>query len=136
VTWSDITFVPGAADAVVPPSKLRDYALDPDHHRGGAKARLFASRLGIGRDDWEFLAGQLRAGVRVYPVSRIDIGAFGASYEVVIPIDGLNGETHPVVSAWFVEAPREGLPPPPRLVSAYVQVVRRRGALGERQGDA
>jgi hypothetical protein len=137
VSFPQITFVPRADEAMVPPSKLRDYALSPEHDRGGAaKAHLFGSKLGIGRGDWEYLAEQLLAGVRTYPVSRIDVGAFGASYEVVIPVDGLNGETHPVVSAWFVDAPREGLVGPPRLVSAYVQVVRRRGALGEAQGDA
>jgi len=110
-------YVPRADRAVVPPAKLRDYALNPEHETGRHKARLFSAELGIGRNDWRYLAERLSVGVRTTPASRIEIDAYGVSYEVVMPVDGLNGATVPVVSAWFVEHNSQD---PPRLVSAYV----------------
>lgn len=110
--------MPRADRATVPPPKLRDYALNPEHATGRNKARVFASELGIGRHDWEFLAEQLLAGVLSTPVTRIDVDAFGTRYEVVVSVDGLNGATVPVVSAWFV--PHEPPEAAPRLASTYV----------------
>lgn len=110
--------LPRADRAIVPPAKLRDYALDPDHGLGRHKARLFASELAIGRSDWEYLAGQLRAGAQTHTVSRIDVGPFGASYEIVVPVVGLKGSTVPVVSAWFIA--HEEPDTAPRLITAYV----------------
>jgi hypothetical protein len=39
---------------------------------------------------------------------------------VRIDIDGLNGETHPIITGWLVT---EG--EPPRLITAYVDLPRR-----------
>jgi uncharacterized protein DUF6883 len=110
--------LPRAERAVVPPPKLRDYALNPDHDLGRHKARLFVSELGIGQHDWKYLAEQLMAGVQTTPVSRIDIDAYGARYEVIVSVDGLNGATVPVVSAWFI--PHLPGDAPPRLATTYV----------------
>lgn len=110
--------LPRADRAVIPPAKLRDYALNPEHATGRHKARLFASELAIGRSDWEYLADQLLAGVQTQAVNRIDVGPYGTSYEVIVPVEGRNGATVPVVSAWFID--RDKPDEPPRLVSAYV----------------
>jgi len=48
--------LPNPNDAFIDVRKLTDYCLDPDHPRGRHKARMFASVLGITRDD----AGHLR----------------------------------------------------------------------------
>jgi hypothetical protein len=45
------------------------------------------------------------------------ITPFGIAYEVVIPIDGLNGATLPVVTTWIVEGDA-----PPRLTSTWVDI--------------
>jgi uncharacterized protein DUF6883 len=77
-------FLPGAEDAVIPPSKLRDYALNPDHATGRHKARVFASELGLGREDWQYLAAQVAARVRTTPVTRIDVDIHGTRYELIV----------------------------------------------------
>jgi hypothetical protein len=115
---ADLLRLPHADRAIVPPGKLRDYALNPEHDLGRHKARLSASELAIGRSDWRYLADQLLAGVQTHTVSRIDVGTFGASYEVVVPVVGLNGSTVPVVSAWSIA--QEEPSSPPRLITAYV----------------
>jgi hypothetical protein len=43
----------------------------------------------------------------------------GVEYEVRIEIDGLNGETHPIVTGWLVAG--AGVP---RLLTAYVELRR------------
>jgi hypothetical protein len=48
--------LPNAEKAVVEVRKLRDYCLSPEHPRGKHKARVFASALGLTRED----AGVLR----------------------------------------------------------------------------
>jgi len=48
--------------AEIPPAKLKDYALNPEHDEGRNKARVFASALGIRQEDWECLADSLRCG--------------------------------------------------------------------------
>jgi hypothetical protein len=44
---------------------------------------------------------------------------YGVEYEVRIEIEGLNGETHPIITGWLV--PEEG---GPRLLTAYVELRR------------
>jgi len=45
------------------------------------------------------------------------ITPFGVTYEVVVMVDGLNGATRPVVTAWIIEG--DG---PPRLTSTWVDI--------------
>jgi hypothetical protein len=109
--------LPRAADAEIEAAKLRDYVLDPDHSKGRHKARVFRSALGIAQDDWEFLCGQILERLPNSHVTSVAAAApWGFLYEVVVMIDGLNGATHPVITAWMVEG--DGAP---RLVSAYVE---------------
>lgn len=42
---------------------------------------------------------------------------FGVLYDVLVPIEGLNGATAPLVTIWLVDGAR-----PLRLVSAWVDV--------------
>jgi filamentous hemagglutinin len=114
----DEVFLPGAEAAQVPDEKLRDYVLDPEHFLGRHKARVFASVLGIRRDDWRYLRDQIQDRVVECPVSAIrPKPPHGVEYEVRIAIEGLNGQTHPVITGWL--APEEG---PPRLLTAYVEL--------------
>lgn len=108
-----------AARATIPDEKLAGYALNPDHETGKHKARVFQSALGIGREDAEYLAEQIRAAIITTPVTASRVDLLGVRYEVRINIDGRNGATHPIVTGWFVES---GTDTPPRLVTAYVDV--------------
>jgi hypothetical protein len=114
---SEIPRLPRASESVVPLEKLANYALDPEHPRGRHRARVFAAALGIRRDDAGYLRDQLLEGVIDTPVRGTRITPFGVLYEVVLLVDGLNGATAPVATAWIVED--DG---PPRLVSTWVDI--------------
>ena len=47
--------LPHAERAVVDLTKLRDYSLNPQHHVGKHKARVFLAALGVTLDDAEWL---------------------------------------------------------------------------------
>jgi hypothetical protein len=51
--------LPNAERAFVDIAKLRDYSLDPVHPEGKHKARVFASALGLSRNDAVWLRGEL-----------------------------------------------------------------------------
>ena len=112
--------LPRAETAVIPPAKLRDYCLNPEHATGRNKARVFAWVLGIYQANWEYLAGQLLAGVQTALISRIEVKPDGTGYEVIVSVDGLNGATASVKSGWFIDA--EPADASPRLTSAYVDI--------------
>lgn len=109
--------LPGAERARIPTDKLVRYALDPTHPRGRHKARVFASALGIRNQDWRYLHDQILRALPDAPVRSTRITPFGVAYEVVIPIDGLNGATLPVVTTWIVEGDAA-----PRLTSTWVDI--------------
>lgn len=113
--------IPNASLAEVPPAKLRDYALNPNHPDGVHKARVFLSALGIARAGWEYLAEQLLSGVLVSPVVGEKRDRHGTRYEVAIDVLGRNGRTLAVTTAWFAVDDAAA----PRLISAYVAVANR-----------
>jgi hypothetical protein len=70
--------------------------------------------------DWTFLRDQILDRVAACPVTAIrPKPPYGVEYEVRIQIDGMNGETHSVLTGGLV--PDEG---PPRLLAAYVELPR------------
>jgi hypothetical protein len=109
--------LPRANEATIPPEKLRDYALNPDHEPDGKhKARVFAAALGIRRENWEYLRDELLARLPEAPVQGVRQSRWGYEYEILIWVDGLNGNRQPVITAWLVEPGA-----PPRLTTAYVE---------------
>ncbi len=109
--------LPVAEDAIVARRKLERYVLDPSHADGRHKARVFRSALGIAAEDWRYLRDAILAGVREAPVSSTVPTPYGLRCTVVMPIQGINGQRHDVLTAWLV---KEGTPP--RLVTAYVNL--------------
>jgi filamentous hemagglutinin len=103
--------------AIVPRQKLEGYLLDPAHEDGRHKARVFQSVLGIAASDWRYLQDAILAGVCDAPVSAVVLTPYGSRCTVVVPIQGLNGQRHDVVTGWLVV--EDG---PPRLVTAYVDL--------------
>jgi hypothetical protein len=110
--------LPNVEDATIPGEKLWGYVLNPDHPVGMHKARLFRSALGIAQENWEFLRDEILARIPSAEVSSIQPNPFGFLYKVPMVMEGLNGQTHEVITAWFVA--EEG--DPPRLASAYVNI--------------
>lgn len=107
--------LPRANHAVVPREKLERYLLNPEHEVGRHKARVFGSALGIRQRDWKYLRDQLQTAVVDAPVSSVRTTPWGGLYEVVVAVDGLNGETRRVMTVWLVAGEE-----PPRLVTGYV----------------
>lgn len=110
--------LPDAHRAIIDPEKLRDYALSPDHEHGRHKARVFLSALGIDRDNWEYLRDQITTRVVGAEVTEVRTGRYGLRYSVPMLIDGLNGQTHEVMTGWIIE--QDGAAP--RLTTACVNV--------------
>jgi len=107
--------LPRADRAAVSREKLEGYLLNAQHQVGRHKARVFASALGIQQRDWQYLGDQLRTAVVDAPVRSVRETSWGSLYEVVVAVEGLNGETRQVATVWLVAGDE-----PPRLVTAYV----------------
>ncbi|ADB48694.1 DUF6883 domain-containing protein [Conexibacter woesei] len=100
--------------------KLLTYSLAHEHERGGDKARAFLLALSIERAHVDHLEAELRAGVRVTPISRVDVKRHGFLFQVRIPVRGVmlhRNRVLPVTTGWHV--PEEGMAP--RLASAYLK---------------
>jgi filamentous hemagglutinin len=108
--------LPNAHLASVPRAKLYDYALNPAHARGGAKARLWVAVFGIEREDWRYARTQLLLGLRAASVSEVRRGSFGTTYGVAVTIRGRNGRIGPVMTAWKI------VNHIPRVVTAFPRV--------------
>lgn len=118
---SDDPFLPRADEAEIPREKLLQYVLSGEHRTGRHKARVFASTLGITASDWETLRRQILEQVATQPVTAIrPKPPFGVEYEVRVSIDGINGQTHQVITGWLVAGDA-----PPRLLTAYVDLPQR-----------
>jgi hypothetical protein len=108
--------LPHPEQAIVEDRKLRDYALNADHERGGPKARLFYSVLDIGHQDWSYLREEILRMLAEGRVRDVKPNPFTTTYGVVLPVRGLNGRVAPVITAWMLHA---GVP---RLVSVRVDI--------------
>jgi uncharacterized protein DUF6883 len=106
-----LTFAVGRAQPTVDDlyPKLHDYALNPDHDKGGgAKAAFFRSALGIRREDWRLLAVQLLSALTTAAPEKFrDEPEWGQRqhlrFAITAPVFGLNGRTAMVTSAWKIE---------------------------------
>jgi hypothetical protein len=79
--------------------KLEGYLLNPDHTRGGPKAKWFEQALGFTRQNMPDLAKQI-----VFDESKAvfrDVTEFGTEYNQVISIIGANGRTIDVTFGWI-----------------------------------
>jgi hypothetical protein len=94
--------LPNYQKAVIPRSKLEGYALNPAHHDGQHKARLFKSILGFEKSDWEKLAKIILDELPYYEALPAREGQWGKKYLVALPIVGLNGNTAIVETIWII----------------------------------
>jgi len=106
--WAEQACIP-----LTPHNKLRDYALSPSHPKGRHKAELFQRRLGIVQEDWRYLHDQILGRLPSCPVARLGIDIFpdrghpdlsaGVVYDVHIPIEGREGRSCTILTAWRVD---------------------------------
>ncbi|MBM4040692.1 MAG: hypothetical protein FJ290_19475 [Planctomycetes bacterium] len=107
--------LPHTEHAFVDLRKLTDYCLDPEHPRGRHKARMFASVLGITRDEAEDLRDALLLAACNQHCRLVERDAHGERYVVESWVAGPRGRGR-VRSLWIVRTGESF----PRLVSCYV----------------
>jgi len=103
----DLKQLPNASDEVnVQARKLTDYLLNDAHEEGQSKARFFAQELSITNDDWRFLHGQFVDALSNAAFDDIRLDQHGIRFSALLPIQGRNGRTAVVNTAWIVR-PKE-----------------------------
>lgn len=107
--------LPNADQAVVEIRKLRDYCLNPNHHRGRHKARLFKSALGFTADDAVELQRLLLNAARHQEAVFLGADDYGQRYTIDLATTTTHG-TATVRSLWIIRMGEHF----PRLASCYV----------------
>ena len=106
--------IPNAEHAVISPEKLRDYLLNSEHRRGGAKARLLIS-LGYHRESWHVLDKDLRAQHLAADVAVTLETEYGVRYEIVAPLTTPSSQSVSFRSIWQIDTGTDH----PRLITMY-----------------
>jgi Domain of unknown function (DUF6883) len=97
-------------------TKLSDYVLNPEHRHGRHKARVFASSLGITRQNQQLLADALRkAATDSTDVTSMGDQGFGEIFEIRFPLATDRGQAT-VLSAWIIRRGEDF----PRLVTCFI----------------
>ena len=94
--------LPNYQKAIIPRSKLEEYALNPAHKGGQHKARLFKSILGFERADWQKLEKVILDELPYYEAVPSGEGQYGKKYLVPLHIVGLNGNIAIVETIWII----------------------------------
>ena len=89
--------------AIIPRSKLEDYALNPAHKDGRHKARLFKSILGFEKADWQKLEKIILNELPYYEAVFSRVDKWGKFYSVSLLVVGANGKTAVVQTIWKIE---------------------------------
>ena len=108
--------LPDADKAHIPMPKLTSYALNPDHPKGGHKARVLAAALGYTAADAPTLARQLLAGLPGQPATTGKLDQHGQRWTVDIPVTTPKGSAT-VRTGWIVRPGSDA----PQLTSAYIE---------------
>lgn len=97
-------------------TKLREYLLNPQHKRGRHKARVFASALGITRENPEILANALRnaAATSDEAIATGDRG-FGETFQLRFQLQTEKGIAT-VLSVWIIRRGEDF----PRLTTCFI----------------
>lgn len=102
-------------DAIIPDGKIEAYCLNPDHRRGGDKARVFAAALGLTMGHAEVLKAALRRAAVEGEATLVASDSFGEHYRIDFRMQH-GGKSRIVRSGWTIR-PAQG---PPYLNTAFV----------------
>lgn len=83
--------LPNIESALIPPEKLRDYLLSPNHPIGRYKAAFFRS-LGYEQDEWEALEHDIRS-LLTGNAEEKDVTEYGTKYSILGSITEPNGRS-------------------------------------------
>lgn len=107
--------LPNSNKAIIPESKIYNYALDYEKSKG--KAEVFKQTLGFDKTNGKELIKQVKNKVNDYPAKIGMKDKYGQRYTVEIPIKGINGKTKIVKTAWIIK-PNGKVP---TLITIYVK---------------
>ena len=107
--------LPGGDNVEIDQRKLTEYALSPTHPVGKHKARLFALKLGLTRDDAPALIEALRAVAVSNDATATEHDAWGQRYSIDF-LFRFGQRSAMITSGWIV--PADGSPA--HLTSVYI----------------
>lgn len=109
--------MPNVDDPIISEAKLTEYLLNPNHPRGGDKARVYKAALGFEQEDAMMLADALRVGLASGAWIDRSATEYGTEHVVDIAITGKNGYVKIVRSRWVYDIGSDF----PRLITAIVR---------------
>lgn len=99
----------------IPPAKLTEYALNPEHPVGKHKAKIFESVLGYTLDNYQDLIDNVYRNIDEAKFVPKGNQGHGMRYEQILELTGPNGNKAKVLAAW-IETDTKGK----RLTTIYV----------------
>ena len=99
----------------IPPAKLTEYALNPEHLVGKHKAKIFESVLGYTLDNYQDLIDNVYRNIDEAKFVPKGNQGYGMRYEQILELTGPNGNKAKVLAAW-IETDTKGK----RLTTIYV----------------
>jgi hypothetical protein len=114
MTDSTADILPRYEEAVIPLKKFTEYCLNYD--KAYDKALTFELALGYTIEHASLLIENIRGHLSGFPAKRKGNRGRGELYEVVMVLEGLNGKTANVLTAWIDDAATGEM----RLVTAHV----------------
>jgi hypothetical protein len=113
--------LPRFDEAVEIEERLRNYSLVLDHKVGGPKANGFWKMLRIDEESIDHLEREIRAGIAVTPISRVEVRPSGSircavQFQIVGP-GRYSHRTASLRTGWLLADPSS----PPRLITAFLR---------------
>jgi hypothetical protein len=94
-------------EAELSEAKFVRYLLNREHADGRGKAKFFNDVLGIGADDWRYLAAQFYDGLKIADLTKLKVkvweDGFGISFNCVMPVMGPNGRVAMIETNWILK---------------------------------
>ncbi len=94
--------LPNGDRAVIEQAKLVDYLLNPDHERGGSKAKLLIE-CGYSSDNWQQLDTDIRAYHLTAEVTLTKETPYGMRYTVIGPLVTPAGRQLSIRTIWQID---------------------------------
>lgn len=119
--------LPAEEQMFIPVAKLIDYALNDQHDTGKHKAKLFSDVMAIGKDEWRFLAYQIRNGLERARLEKIEATEYGIQYRAQMEVVGLNSRIATLETRWIIRKDE-----PAQLSTVFVaDKAKQRGGIAE-----
>ena len=100
---SEAQLLPHREQAVIPPAKVFQYALNLEHPTGRNKAIVFRDVLGYVQANGDELIQKVIQGLSSWRAVQKDDTLYGVPFEVKMLVTGPSGRTAPVLSAWIIK---------------------------------